>query len=187
MMLRSTVRPLQRCLLSPSVTNSGRLMSSKGPLGADVKTDAHPTIKDKEEKVLAKARDVARNVRSGIQSPNREVVWSEHQQPRQDAWKGPRFEQTDFELQPRPQAAIELIAQQPIRYEERRVVSCDGGGGALGHPRVYINLDKTGEPNVCGYCEQFQGMQSSQLTSVGGTRFQMAPHHTDHLESVGGN
>lgn len=23
---------------------------------------------------------------------------------------------------------------------EDRVVSCDGGGGALGHPKVYINL-----------------------------------------------
>ena len=30
-------------------------------------------------------------------------------------------------------------------------VSCDGGGGALGHPRVYINLDPDG-PQTCGYC-----------------------------------
>lgn len=37
--------------------------------------------------------------------------------------------------------------------ETRRIVSCDGGGGALGHPKVYINLDKAGEPNVCPYCE----------------------------------
>ena len=44
-----------------------------------------------------------------------------------------------------------------------RVASCDGGklfeinyliisgGGALGHPKVYINLD-TLEPRACGYC-----------------------------------
>ena len=55
--------------------------------------------------------------------------------------------------QPQPQAAIELIAQVPIRMETRRIVSCDGGGGALGHPKVYINLDKAGEPNVCPYCK----------------------------------
>jgi len=32
-------------------------------------------------------------------------------------------------------------------------VACDGGGGALGHPRVFINLrnDGTGE---CGYCDR---------------------------------
>ena len=30
-------------------------------------------------------------------------------------------------------------------------VSCDGGGGALGHPRVYINLDD-GQPKACIYC-----------------------------------
>ena len=31
------------------------------------------------------------------------------------------------------------------------VTSCDGGGGALGHPRVYINLDE-GVPVSCIYC-----------------------------------
>ena len=28
---------------------------------------------------------------------------------------------------------------------------CDGGRAALGHPKVYINLDKP-EINDCGYC-----------------------------------
>ena len=148
-MIRTAVRTLPRSILI-------RYNSTKGPLKAEVKHDAHPTIKDQEENALERARKVAKDVATGVQSPNREAVWSEHQQPRQDAWKGPRFEQTDFELQPRPQAAIELIAQVPIRMETRRVVSCDGGGGALGHPRVYINLDKAGEPNVCGYCESIQ-------------------------------
>nr|XP_019013418.1 uncharacterized protein I206_01484 [Kwoniella pini CBS 10737]OCF52199.1 hypothetical protein I206_01484 [Kwoniella pini CBS 10737] len=31
-----------------------------------------------------------------------------------------------------------------------------GGMGALGHPKVYINLDKPG-PKVCGYCEKIRG------------------------------
>lgn len=30
-------------------------------------------------------------------------------------------------------------------------VSCDGGGGALGHPRVYYTFDGKDEV-VCGYC-----------------------------------
>jgi uncharacterized Zn-finger protein len=33
-------------------------------------------------------------------------------------------------------------------------VACDGGGGALGHPRVWLTID----PNVgrveCGYCDK---------------------------------
>jgi uncharacterized Zn-finger protein len=32
-------------------------------------------------------------------------------------------------------------------------VACDGGGGALGHPRVYLEM---GEEDfvVCGYCDR---------------------------------
>lgn len=30
-------------------------------------------------------------------------------------------------------------------------VACDGGGGALGHPRVFLDLGENGEV-VCGYC-----------------------------------
>uniref|UniRef100_A0A663DUA9 NADH:ubiquinone oxidoreductase subunit S6 n=1 Tax=Aquila chrysaetos chrysaetos TaxID=223781 RepID=A0A663DUA9_AQUCH len=37
--------------------------------------------------------------------------------------------------------AIDLIAEQPVSEVESRVISCDGGGGALGHPKVYINLN----------------------------------------------
>lgn len=38
--------------------------------------------------------------------------------------------------------AINLVAEEPVTDVESRVVSCDGGGGALGHPKVYINLVK---------------------------------------------
>ncbi|XP_006140195.3 NADH dehydrogenase [ubiquinone] iron-sulfur protein 6, mitochondrial [Tupaia chinensis] len=48
--------------------------------------------------------------------------------------------------------AVTLIAEQPVSELESRVVSCDGGGGALGHPRVYINLDKETRSGTCGYC-----------------------------------
>ncbi|XP_015677868.1 NADH dehydrogenase [ubiquinone] iron-sulfur protein 6, mitochondrial [Protobothrops mucrosquamatus] len=54
--------------------------------------------------------------------------------------------------------AIDLIAEQPVSEVETRVVWCDGGGGALGHPKVYINLDKDTQTGTCGYC----GLQFKQ-------------------------
>jgi uncharacterized Zn-finger protein len=32
-------------------------------------------------------------------------------------------------------------------------VACDGGGGALGHPLVYLAIDKTGQVE-CPYCSR---------------------------------
>ena len=32
-------------------------------------------------------------------------------------------------------------------------VSCDGGGGALGHPKVYLNMGSRGEVE-CPYCDR---------------------------------
>ncbi|KAJ1860088.1 hypothetical protein LPJ73_001535 [Coemansia sp. RSA 2703] len=95
------------------------------------------------------------------QAPNRQDVWSADQRPRSDVVNDPRFIQADLLGQPRPMAAIELIAEEPVRQVETRLACCDGGGGALGHPRVWINLDD-GHPQSCGYC---------------GLRFQMKPHH----------
>ncbi|XP_066099459.1 NADH dehydrogenase [ubiquinone] iron-sulfur protein 6, mitochondrial [Saccopteryx bilineata] len=54
--------------------------------------------------------------------------------------------------------AIDLIAEQPVSEVESRIISCDGGGGALGHPKVYINLDKETKTGTCGYC----GLQFKQ-------------------------
>ncbi|KAI2652709.1 NADH dehydrogenase [ubiquinone] iron-sulfur protein 6, mitochondrial [Labeo rohita] len=54
--------------------------------------------------------------------------------------------------------AINLVAEEPVTHVESRVVSCDGGGGALGHPKVYINLDKDTKVGTCGYC----GLQFKQ-------------------------
>ncbi|KAI9294482.1 hypothetical protein K502DRAFT_271878, partial [Neoconidiobolus thromboides FSU 785] len=85
------------------------------------------------------------------QAVNRKVTWSKSQAKRETQMVGPRFEQTDLEAQPKPLAAIELIYEEPIREVDTRIVSCNGGGGALGHPKVYINLDQ-GKPVPCGYC-----------------------------------
>ncbi|KAG7276078.1 hypothetical protein CRUP_035154 [Coryphaenoides rupestris] len=55
--------------------------------------------------------------------------------------------------------AIKLVAEEPVTDIHARVVSCDGGGGALGHPKVYINLDKDTRVGTCGYC----GLQFKQV------------------------
>ncbi|VDK39335.1 unnamed protein product [Taenia asiatica] len=47
--------------------------------------------------------------------------------------------------------AVDLIKNVPPKQVTESIVACDGGHGALGHPRVYINLDKPGL-HTCGYC-----------------------------------
>ncbi|KAH6668839.1 hypothetical protein B0J14DRAFT_599415 [Halenospora varia] len=86
-----------------------------------------------------------------MQAPNRAAVWSRSQNPRAKAMSGPRFEQTIMEDQPRPMAAINLIHQQPVRWTHSRIVECDGGGGPLGHPKIFINTDKP-QICMCTYC-----------------------------------
>ncbi|KAH7348687.1 hypothetical protein BKA65DRAFT_501153 [Rhexocercosporidium sp. MPI-PUGE-AT-0058] len=101
------------------------------------------------------------------QAPNRATTWSRSQNPRAKAMSGPRFEQTIMELQPAPYAAIDLIHQQPVRWTHDRVAVCDGGGGPLGHPRIFINTDK---PQICP-CE-YCGLPFAN------------EHHREHLESL---
>jgi uncharacterized Zn-finger protein len=38
-----------------------------------------------------------------------------------------------------------------VFYVDGDSVACDGGGGALGHPRVYLALDQRGRA-TCPYC-----------------------------------
>merc|ERR1712168_734794 len=45
--------------------------------------------------------------------------------------------------------AIDLVAEDPIVVVNARNIWSDGGG-ALGHPKVYINLDKP-QVQICGY------------------------------------
>lgn len=61
------------------------------------------------------------------QAPNYPTTWSETQNPRELAMRGPRFEQMDMEMQPQPLSAMEMIQREPIRLTPNRVQSCDGG------------------------------------------------------------
>ncbi|KAF2629231.1 NADH-ubiquinone oxidoreductase [Macroventuria anomochaeta] len=118
------------------------------------------------DKVLQESVEQGEKLRKQ-QAPNRQGIWSRSQQPREIAMSGPRFEQSIMEDQPRPYAAIDLIHQQPVRWTHERIVSCDGGGGPLGHPRIFINTDK---PQICWctYC----GLPFAH------------EHHRAHLESL---
>ncbi|EJD47794.1 hypothetical protein AURDEDRAFT_183923 [Auricularia subglabra TFB-10046 SS5] len=97
---------------------------------------------------------------TAAQAPNYTKPWSTSQRARADAMAGPRFEQTALDLQPKPLSAMQLVAEDPIRLVHGRKAVCDGGVGPLGHPKVYISLDKP-QPATCGYS---------------GIRFQQAPH-----------
>ena len=49
--------------------------------------------------------------------------------------------------------AEELVNQIPVIEVDGHTAVCDGGGGALGHPIEYIQLDTISEePAVCKYC-----------------------------------
>lgn len=92
------------------------------------------------------------------QAPNRSEIWSKSQESRLEIIsKFPqRFIQKDLDKQPRPYAAIDLIAKEPVRYlthEEGNVAVCDGNKGNTlhGHPKVFINLDQP-KASTCGYC-----------------------------------
>ncbi|KIM48209.1 hypothetical protein M413DRAFT_224901 [Hebeloma cylindrosporum] len=127
-----------------------RCASTSTPTAAIKANDA--AITKKEEAPVAQ------------QAPNYPTTWSTSQRPRPGPGSGPRFEQTAMSLQPNPFSAMQLIAEEPIRLVQGRKAVCDGGGGPLGHPKIYINLDQPG-PRPCGYC---------------GIRFEQDPHHHHH-------
>ncbi|KAI1633755.1 zinc-finger domain-containing protein [Biscogniauxia mediterranea] len=148
------------CAAQRTFAVSGRLREAN-TLAA--KGETTPATKSEEDSL-----GVVENEERGLmQAPNRKEIWSRSQRPRATAMSGPRFEQTDFDLQPQPKAAIELIHRQPVRWTHDRVVACDGGGGPAGHPRIFINTDKP-EIAVCGYC----GLPFAH------------EHHRKHLEAL---
>lgn len=37
---------------------------------------------------------------------------------------------------------------------DKMEVACDGGGGSLGHPRVFLHIDSDSHEVVCPYCSR---------------------------------
>lgn len=49
--------------------------------------------------------------------------------------------------------AEEMVNSVPVIKIKGHTAACEGGGGALGHPIQYIQLDKFSDgPAVCNYC-----------------------------------
>ncbi|OTB08611.1 hypothetical protein M426DRAFT_316626 [Hypoxylon sp. CI-4A] len=158
---RSLHLPQRTCATQRTFVASARLLDTTNPLS--VKAETTPETKSEEDSL-----GVVENEERGLQqAPNRKEIWSRSQRPRAVAMSGPRFEQTDFDLQPQSRAAIELVHKKPVEWTHSRIVACDGGGGPAGHPRIFINTDKP-EIAVCGYCGNPYAHE----------------HHREHLESL---
>jgi uncharacterized Zn-finger protein len=39
-------------------------------------------------------------------------------------------------------------------YVQQKRIACDGGGGALGHPRVYLTIYEETHQVICPYCSR---------------------------------
>ncbi|KAJ8041531.1 NADH dehydrogenase [ubiquinone] iron-sulfur protein 6, mitochondrial [Holothuria leucospilota] len=85
---------------------------------------------------------------SRLQSPEGSITHT-GQAFDKDDYRAVRY--IDREKEVNEKFAIDLVAEEPPTEIDGRSVWCDGGGGALGHPKVYINLDAEG-PQPCGYC-----------------------------------
>ena len=57
---------------------------------------------------------------------------------------------------------------------EGRIVACNGGGGPLGHPRVYLNLMPTGRVE-CPYCSR---LYVNRAMAEAGDAMPGAPHES---------
>ncbi|KAK3627877.1 hypothetical protein LTR56_018993 [Elasticomyces elasticus] len=194
MLQRTSTRALRAVAQRPQFTNttpfraaSSRSADNPVPANDPNPTPAHSPVYPSTTNAVATSSEGSMDQllqespekgeeRRVMQAPNRKSIWSRSQKPREEAMVGPRFEQTIMEDQPRPYAAIDLIHRQPVRWTKTRSVSCDGGGGPLGHPRIFINVDK---PQVCQctYCGLPFAHEKNRkyLESLPSTPYPLAP------------
>jgi len=50
-------------------------------------------------------------------------------------------------------------------YVKKTTIACDGDGGALGHPRVFLNVGKNIE-TVCPYCSKTYKLSDNAKTGA---------------------
>nr|ADD24303.1 NADH dehydrogenase iron-sulfur protein 6, mitochondrial [Lepeophtheirus salmonis] len=95
---------------------------------------------------------ILRDTSSGSKETHTGQQWDESD------FRNFRFLNTEKEINEK--FAIDLVSKVPPIEVTERIVACDGGGGPLGHPRVFINLDD-GEPSACIYCRLRYVLKSS--------------------------
>jgi uncharacterized Zn-finger protein len=61
---------------------------------------------------------------------------------------------------------MSIDAPEILRVKTK-TVSCDGGEGALGHPRVYLTMDSEGKVE-CGYCDRLFLLEGSEADKAHG-------------------
>jgi len=47
-------------------------------------------------------------------------------------------------------------------------VACDGGGGALGHPRIYMTIPPKDGQIECPYCSRVYKLKQDSIVLAGG-------------------
>ncbi len=59
------------------------------------------------------------------------------------------------------------MQSQTAKVVHERHVSCDGGGGALGHPKIYMDIKVGVNEATCPYCGQhFEYVENDTKTTV---------------------
>lgn len=109
--------------LRSALNNVARLASSSST----------PATKPKESVVTRNSEPATLQ-----QSPNYATTWSTNQAARPGSGAGPRFEQTNMDLQPNPLSAMEMVAREPIRLVKGRTASCDGGACIPYHEHLFL-------------------------------------------------
>ena len=108
-----------------------------------------PLIKDHLGNTTKTNMELTKRVNDELSNLNlKEPVTHTGQQYALDDYRRIRFQNVD-EKQVNKNFAIDLVAKDPIVVCDQRVV-WSSGGGPLGHPKVYINLDPN-EVHTCGY------------------------------------
>ena len=70
-----------------------------------------------------------------------------------DAGKRLAYLMRSYALGLEAQMSNKSDAQDDVIIVQTRRVSCDGGGGALGHPKVYMDMGQGNEVQ-CKYCDR---------------------------------
>ncbi|KIY72829.1 hypothetical protein CYLTODRAFT_8633 [Cylindrobasidium torrendii FP15055 ss-10] len=142
-------RALQRATPAVSRRLSSTYVPTRGVLPPTPADTEFPSASIAQSDALVSTEGKTAAPATASQAPNYAAPWSANQRPRPGPQSGPRFEQTEWATQPNPLSAMQLVDNEPIRIVHGRKAVCDGGNGALGHPKVFINLDKPG-PRACG-------------------------------------
>jgi uncharacterized Zn-finger protein len=72
-------------------------------------------------------------------------------------------------LEDRGQATADVRVESEATYVDSKTAVCDGGIGVLGHPRVFLAIDETGEIE-CPYCSRRFVYDPDKASELAGRR-----------------